>query len=358
MRPEHRRSPRIAARLWIEVAAVDERPVLRTANVSLTGIFFETDREIGPPGSLQRLRVSSFSRQRTVIIMGRVVRVVTANDLWQGRRIKGIGLEFLVEAPSTRQDLQVLIQELVETRDLGEGQSPADFLRLRDDPLDAGAGIRLDRIDRRGMLIETDWPVTTGETIRCEIQAPASGRHLRIEGRAVTSTPLNHDDRRFRVEVAFETAVPQRPTPHEVPVQGDTLDDAMTVLLEETLVTREEDARPPGHPRSLTGSLDRIQLTSLLAFIEMERMTGVLNVCRGADEARVVLHGGRALNVISDTLAGEPFALLRQVFSWADGDFVFSEEVVPEEDVLETTTTGLILELARLRDEELYGNGT
>src|SRR5687768_12375299 len=108
---DHRRSPRVQARFWILVRGVDTEPVLRRGDVSLGGIFFESEHEVGPPGSVQHRLVSPYSKQPVVEVMARVIRVVSLNDIWRGPGISGVGMEFMAEDVEKRQGIQRFVQE-------------------------------------------------------------------------------------------------------------------------------------------------------------------------------------------------------------------------------------------------------
>lgn len=335
---DHRRSPRMQARFWIQVRGVDIGPVLRRGDVSLSGIFFETDQEVGEPGSVQHLVVSPYSKHPTVEVMARVIRVVSLNDIWRGPGISGVGMEFMAEDADRRQAIQHFVQGLAGTR---SDQAPAVDVEL----YDATPGMRLKRLSLKGMTLITTWPVTVGETLRCEVQAPASGRRLRITGKATATQPLAED--RYQVEVKFREDKPSRPSWDDVPVEGVSLDDAMSVLLEETTAPGPEDSRR----HDLTGALDRIQLAALLSFLEMERMTGTLTLHREDASAHVWVKDGRVLDVTSDNLAGAPMNLLSKMLTWQEGAFHFYVRDITVADKLNSSTTGLLMELARLDDE-------
>src|SRR5690606_35035972 len=114
-----------------------------------------------------------YSKHPVVEVMARVIRMVSLNDIWRGPGISGVGMEFMAEDVEKRQAIQRFVQELVSTRP--DKVPPVQF-----EIYDESPGMRLKRIYLKGMTLITDWPVTVGETLRVEVQAPASGRRLRI----------------------------------------------------------------------------------------------------------------------------------------------------------------------------------
>jgi CheY-like chemotaxis protein len=120
-----------------------------------------------------------------------------------------------------------------------------------------------------------------------------------------------------------------------------------------------EAAKAPVSTRSipaLRGSLDQLGLSSLLVMMEMERKSGVLQLERPGVIGRLFVRDGR---VVAARLEG-PHApddartgaeTVYHVLTWSDGDFEFSAVEVLMEDEMQTSTTHLLMEAARLMDE-------
>jgi DNA-binding response OmpR family regulator len=106
----------------------------------------------------------------------------------------------------------------------------------------------------------------------------------------------------------------------------------------------------------LAGSLEQLGLSSLLVVLEMERKSGVLVLSRGdgaaAETGRVFLRAGR---VARARLDGKPVPKNQQavydLLTWSKGSFEFTALEVDMEDEVQTSTTALLLEGARLIDE-------
>ena len=105
--------------------------------------------------------------------------------------------------------------------------------------------------------------------------------------------------------------------------------------------------------KTLRGDLAQVSLASVLAFLEMEQKTGELLVV-GSQTARLYLRAGRPLKVEIDE--APPFLTPQEVMfallGWGVGQFEFATQDVACTDELQTTVTGLLLEHARVKDEE------
>lgn len=121
----------------------------------------------------------------------------------------------------------------------------------------------------------------------------------------------------------------------------------------------------PGTPGSrrttaLNGRLEQLGLSSLLVMMEMERKDGVLSL-RDSDSGmvgRIFLRGGQ---VISARLDEKPDLDGKQcvytMLAWKAGTFSFSATRVDMEDTINSSTTHLLMEGARLIDEAARGPG-
>jgi DNA-binding LytR/AlgR family response regulator len=109
--------------------------------------------------------------------------------------------------------------------------------------------------------------------------------------------------------------------------------------------SREGDA-------SLHGDLEQVSLGSVLTFLEFERKTGEL-VVEGELVAKVLLRDGRPLRI---EIEGAPPMIPRDLFhtllDWPTGRFQFNGRDIDVPDDVESTSTAILLEHARISDEE------
>jgi CheY-like chemotaxis protein len=105
----------------------------------------------------------------------------------------------------------------------------------------------------------------------------------------------------------------------------------------------------------LSGRLEQLGLSSLLVMLEMERKDGVLRLKNGADEreGRIFIAQGQCIQAKID---GRPeladTKCIYEMLRWQTGKFGFSAMDVDMENKIQTSTTGLLMEGARLIDEE------
>jgi CheY-like chemotaxis protein len=149
----------------------------------------------------------------------------------------------------------------------------------------------------------------------------------------------------------------------EVRLRGYRLgvDDFITkTLSDEELVTRAERvlARAVGQPtmtdkRTLRGDLAHMGLSAVLTLMELERMSGVLLIV-GSSIARVYLRQGRPLRIEIDEspVHGTADPRIGKLLSWREGQFELAASEPACVDQLDTTVSALLLEQARLADEQ------
>ncbi len=336
--------------MWVTIAGVDGEPVLRRGDVSMSGMFVETDQRVGEPGSVQTVTVTSFARESSVELLARIVRLVLVHDLWHGSGVAGIALEFLLDNLEKRQQLEAVIRDVMASRSyvaesLGGAGQAADQLDpppVEPEPAGDAAG----HLGVRVMVLDAGWPVSVGESIRCRIETPQSGRQAELTGRVMRSTIEPTDaGARYRLEVDFARAVDQARV-----AEGRSISDAMDSLLEEVVFPDLEAPRPRSREH-LRGLLARIRLPSLLAFCELERLSGVLSLQRDGEQGQVFLRNGQVVDAELERAGADPRTVIAELCGWEDGTFDFSLREVQRADRLQLSTSALLLTLAQERDE-------
>jgi CheY-like chemotaxis protein len=106
---------------------------------------------------------------------------------------------------------------------------------------------------------------------------------------------------------------------------------------------------------ALNGRIEQLGLSSLLVMMEMERKDGVLklNDADSSETGRIFLRTGQVIHARIDQRKDLPgkdsvYRMLR----WNKGTFSFSAMEVDMEDTVHSSTTHLLMEGARLMDEE------
>ena len=104
----------------------------------------------------------------------------------------------------------------------------------------------------------------------------------------------------------------------------------------------------------LRGDLSQVGLSSLLILIEMERKTGLLQLrAPGGPSAQVLVRDGKVVHARLDD-ADEPVdaECIYYLLTWSAGEFEFVMCLVEGTDRVNVSTTHLLMEGARLMDEQ------
>ncbi len=105
----------------------------------------------------------------------------------------------------------------------------------------------------------------------------------------------------------------------------------------------------------LSGRLEQLGLSSLLVMMEMERKDGVLQIQHGEDKrvGRIFLRRGQVIQskIDKDDVARDGRHCVYEMLTWQKGRFHFTAMDVDMEDQVQTSTTSLLMEGARLIDE-------
>ena len=115
------------------------------------------------------------------------------------------------------------------------------------------------------------------------------------------------------------------------------------------------DFSSPGIMTAFRGTLDQIGLPSILSLVDMERKTGMLVLVLepNKEKARLYFHEGRVMRAAYDKKDKPKNAeLIYELLMKADGKFEFRNLMVDNRDEIQSPTTHLLLEGARLMDEK------
>jgi hypothetical protein len=106
---------------------------------------------------------------------------------------------------------------------------------------------------------------------------------------------------------------------------------------------------------ALRGSLVSFGLSSLLMVIELERMSGLVTLQGPAGVGRLAVRHGRVLRARVDGDPGTHGAhAIYEMLQWSSGTFEFDAGSVDGDDQIDRSTSFLLMEGARLADEQAY----
>lgn len=336
---ERRRSPRVRASLEVQVGGAENRAVLRHGDLSLTGLFIDASLVVDP-GAVHALRIRTRDKELKLEVPGRVVRVLKSDDLLEGTVVSGIAFEFLFYEVGKRAEVEALLLHVTRS-ELGAGEvETGHAVTARLSKEDGSSGdARVDAVSLGGLSIETDWQLRKGETIRVELPTPEGGS-VKVEGQAVRSRRSKSGTFRTRIELS------QSALPDGVDRSVTGVRDALTEVALAAVAPKTE--LEPTRKEHLSGDLGMLGVPSLLSLAGIEQMTGVLRVDGG--EAEVFLRAGQVVDATDGTGAA-PRAVLAALLRRTRGAFALTLEPVERPDRLGTSTTALLLDLAREEDE-------
>jgi hypothetical protein len=115
---------------------------------------------------------------------------------------------------------------------------------------------------------------------------------------------------------------------------------------------RRTQGAPDRRQAMLSGSLAEFGASSMLVVLELERKSGVLSLGRPGASGRIFVRDGRVVRAQVDGPGRRRGAMaVFELLTWSEGRFEFVGCEVPGEDEVGSSTTFLLLEGARLRDE-------
>jgi CheY-like chemotaxis protein/Tfp pilus assembly protein PilZ len=323
--------------------------VAETEDLSLHGVFVRTEQLL-PIGEVTRLSLT-LPNERTLIFSARVIHIRLPAAARALARHGGMGLELLGHTPAS----QVLAAFLEDARK--EVSSPAlprptqaavvhphGELRGRISLCLSGIGFQLAAFESALQVIAAAANWRPDLVVAAAEMAPMTGVELALamaEHRNLVDVPL--------VLIGEDASDMARLAAYRAGVS----DFVPSPFLDEELAIRVSRVAVPSSPSTsaLRGNLEDVGIATLLSLFEFERKSGVLLVLRAGELVRAYLFEGRILKIESGELALSPRARVMRLLDWRDGRFEFSAAPVEVANEVGATTTTLLLEHARLRDE-------
>ncbi|MFH1129775.1 MAG: DUF4388 domain-containing protein [Pseudomonadota bacterium] len=355
---ERRRGARIRAQFWTKIEGIETSLRLREGDISATGIYMKLDRPVGEPGVVHSIRIAGLDKSLAVDLMARVIRVLHYEDVDRGTIVAGAAFEFMIEDEQRKLEMGQIVRQIAVSPHIELDQPRLDYrvgVQI-DGPAEEKFDATIYNFNSSEMHIETNWRVTVGEEIKGEIRTPSSKKMVRFGGQATKSIcELDENGKpRYRVEVRLEKEDNAQRSDHEITSDESSADswdgDPMAMLLEEALFPPPKREQPFSEKTHLSGALSRVRLPSLLAFFEMERMTGMLEISNEGNDAKIFFRDGQAVDVESvDGKKGE--VALASLCDWQEGFFSFIVQPVDRKDRIGQKTSSLLLNLALKQDE-------
>lgn len=357
---ERRKTPRFAARIKVHFRSLDELVTAYTSDLSHGGLYVAASVQLAP-GTQVQLSLELPDGGPPARIPATVAYVLGPERAAAQGRAPGMGMRFdqnEVEALGARIAAHVSTSVEAPTESAEEGQEgPLHVLVVEDSAIQRGrvvgalreAGHRVTMaehgLEALGkalketpdvVLTDVNMPVMDGWQLLRLLRARESTRNVPV----VFLTTLGSEQDRIR---GYEAGVDDYIAK---PFAGEEL-----VARVRRAVGRASAEGDRESYSGLSGDLRQVSVTSLLAFAEAERRSGLLTLRRPEGEARVGLHEGMVISVdLPGSGPSSLFERLLTVIDYEDGRFELSElELIAGEEAV--SVQGALLEHARRKDE-------
>ncbi len=333
-----------------------EKVVAESEDLSQRGVFVRTDQVL-PIGAVVDLDIELPTRAKVEVI-ARVAHLLTAESARALGRRAGMGFEFLEEHAGHDRLLSYL-EDLIEEVTPPPQAIPQQWRVLVADAstplLDrltmalANAGFRVEAfssgVDAYASILETRPDVILAAAALPGLNGWTLLKMLQVKADCADIPVILMDDDGSDITRLQAYRMGAREFLHK-----PFTDEELILRLARLAV----DNRPAENKAALRGSLGPISLATLLSLLEFERKSGILVVLHEQHAARLFIAEGSVVKVEGPGTddEGGPLDRIMQVLDWADGNFEFTACEVVGRNEVKLDTTRILLEHARIRDEQ------
>jgi CheY-like chemotaxis protein len=353
------REPRLITRCSVEFERLDERIVAESEDLSRRGVFVRTEALL-PVGAVTELLITLPASVEFHVI-ARVAHLLSPSAARALGRHVGMGFEFLESDGEGRDALVDYLDDLLEELTPPPQPTPEGARIVLAEPSEPLLERIRAALEQAGFGVE-GFAEGADAYAACIRQRPdlvvAAAEMEGMDGWTMVRA-LASNARLVDVPVVFTSDDPSDMTRLQAYRLG-VRDYITKPFIEEELVIRIHrlvvaPSRGPAENAMLRGSLAEISLPTLLSLLEFERKSGILVIVRDREAARVFVAAGRVVKVELGDADVPARSRLMTLLDWEGGVFEFTAcEVVGNDDV-GVGTQQLLLEHARLRDEERHG---
>jgi len=349
---ERREEERVGTSLRVDYESFDEFVVAYAADISQGGLFVQAE-DLLPEGSVVRLLLKLPEDGPTLKIIARVAHLETS------AKRTGMGMEFLnVEGLPLSEQLSGYLTLRMADGVAPGSDSPAKIVVVDDDAAfrhqavtvmeKAGHSVQIahNGLEALGLILrdppdlilaDVEMPTMDGWQLLRMVRARPGLCHVPI----IFMTKLSTEEERLKgYRLGVDDYIPK-----------PFLFEELTVRVSRAL-TRAATRRPTGPRNALRGDLAQVSLVSVLQFVEIERRTGLLLIVDGERLATLHIRDGSVVAVdtggLSDVIGVER---LYEVLDWSEGRFELTSADVDIEDSIGESTSYVLLEYSRRKDE-------
>jgi DNA-binding response OmpR family regulator/Tfp pilus assembly protein PilZ len=350
------REPRLITRCRVEFERLDQRIVAESEDLSRRGVFVRTE-ELLPVGAVTEL-VVTLPADVQLRVVGRVVHLLSPSAARALGRHVGMGFEFQDDGEVEGHDALVdYLDDLIEDAAPAQMDLPAVIRVVVAEPSVPLRERITAALEQAGFAVDGhgDGAEAYASCVRQPPDVVVVAAHIAgMDGWMMLKTMAAHP-RLFDVPVVFTSDDPSDMTRLQAYRLG-VRDYISKPFIEEELVIRltrlvTSVPRTSSGSAMLRGSLAEISLATLLSLLEFERKSGILLVLHEGEAGRLFVAQGRVVKVEAGE-AGTSRERLMRVLDWATGVFEFTSCEVIGADEIGLSTAALLLEHARIRDEE------
>jgi uncharacterized protein (TIGR02266 family) len=361
--PDQKREfPRVEGVFRVRYSTLDQLVVAYSADLSKGGMFLASEKFLAVDSTLQ-LQVELPGSGGELPILCRVVYIRDRATAERAAKPAGMGIQFLdmdeealthigrfiaeqsIEAlEKPRSDPAKPLNVLIVDDDFASREAAAKPFRDRGDAVRTAS----DGVDALAACLK-DPP----DVILSDVQMP------RMDGwqlvRIVRSRPqfaqvpmlfltrLRGEDERLKgYQLGVDDFVPKPSRAEELVARVDRV-----------VARLKRPTAAPVQQKMLRGDLEQVSLPSVLSFLELEKKTGILSLLSDR-AAKILIDLGRPFKVELDGAPAERTSrqLLEEVLDWTKGQFEFSTANVACQDEVRSSLTAILLNHARVTDED------
>jgi hypothetical protein len=325
---DQRRANRVEVDVLVMVEGIDDHMVRRHGNMSATGVYFEAKQKLTEVGSLEYLHIATIDQAKALTVMAQLVRIVECSP----ERV-GHAFEMFPQSDEIQASLDELLDAVGATAPVQE-------------PTDSLPSANIFRLTVEDLGFRSSWPIAEGSKVQLAITSVDGATRIPFEGHVTES---RHEGNSHHIEVDMASAGVRTAPMLSAATQADSITGSIDLLFGEWMASQDIPGKGDGK-RHLVGRLDRVPLTGLLMLFDMERISGELGIMLGKDRFTLFLREGKLIDA-APASDDELRNVLQRIAATSAGKFEFRRCEVEREDRVKTSTTALLIDLARERDE-------